>query len=409
MAGKERGESQRALLALGYAMLVGAGSLPLYALTGPGWLSAVEYLAVGLLLAGAALLAGGILGFLFGIPRTQQQDDSNAAVEPGTTSKDNHRIDYRANTNLEQISDWLTKILVGVGLTQLSEIEQGFAALTAAAARGFGGAAHSQIFAGALLAYFTILGFLFGYLWTRLFMAGALRMADQAAIGALMQRVQQATEKAEGTERKLDALQQQAARDAEALALMHRQLNPSPDLPEITQTQLDQAVLQASRPVRVQIFNQAWQVRSENWRDPASKAKMARTIPLLRALIHSDSEKRFHMNHGQLGFALKDKEPPDWAQAEQELSTAIAIRGPWQEKGWLFYELNRAICRIMLDAEFQQGQASSEPNRERILADLRAASHASDLQKIIMDDPVIRQWRSYNKISSKQLRASDNP
>ena len=94
MAGKERGESQRALLALAYAMLVGAASLPLYALTGRGWLNAAEYLAVGLLLAGAALLAGGILGFLFGIPRTQQQDDSAAPVEPGTAGKlDDLRLD----------------------------------------------------------------------------------------------------------------------------------------------------------------------------------------------------------------------------------------------------------------------------------------------------------------------------
>jgi hypothetical protein len=39
---------------------------------------------------------------------------------------------YRPNTNLEQISDWLTKILVGVGLTQLAQVRSGAAVLSEA-------------------------------------------------------------------------------------------------------------------------------------------------------------------------------------------------------------------------------------------------------------------------------------
>src|SRR6266498_647278 len=65
-----------------------------------------QIIGVGLAIAGAALMIGGFLGFLFGIPRT------------GTVIES----DVHGNTNLEQISDWLTKILVGVGLTQISEI-----------------------------------------------------------------------------------------------------------------------------------------------------------------------------------------------------------------------------------------------------------------------------------------------
>jgi len=45
------------------------------------------------------------------VPRSLQEVPS-ANGQPG----------YSGNTNLEQISDWLTKILVGVGLTQLREI-----------------------------------------------------------------------------------------------------------------------------------------------------------------------------------------------------------------------------------------------------------------------------------------------
>ena len=38
------------------------------------------------------------------------------------SSETGKAAEYRVNTNLEQISDWLTKILVGVGLVQLGAI-----------------------------------------------------------------------------------------------------------------------------------------------------------------------------------------------------------------------------------------------------------------------------------------------
>jgi hypothetical protein len=89
-------------------------------------------------------------------------------------------------------------------------------------------------------------GFLFGYLWTRLFLAGALRAADQAAIGMLVVEVQKVTEKAETTERKLEALKKQSELDATALNLAYRQLNPDADLPRATQEELNTAVTSAS-------------------------------------------------------------------------------------------------------------------------------------------------------------------
>ena len=58
---------------------------------------------------------------------------------------------------------------------------------------------------------------------------------------------------------------------------------------------------------------------------------MERTIPIFRALITSDTEKRYHANFAQLGFALKDQRKPAWSEAEEALSRAIAIRS---EKLW---------------------------------------------------------------------------
>ena len=73
-------------------------------------------LGSGLFLAGASTLVGSLAGFLFGVPVRER--------EPGTddTGSANRSIGYRPNTNLEQISDWLTKIIVGIGLVQFPKI-----------------------------------------------------------------------------------------------------------------------------------------------------------------------------------------------------------------------------------------------------------------------------------------------
>lgn len=408
MKAKELTDSQKALRGLAAAMLIGVASVFVYAAQAGGKEQFLAIASVGILLAGASAFVGGSLGFLFGIPRTLQQEGGSlskevnpAGVEPESSAP---RIDYRVNTNLEQISDWLTKILVGVGLTQITKIRDGIESLTAFAAQGLGPQSHSQVFALALLSYSAVLGFLFGYLWTRLFLAGALRVADQAAIGTLVAEVKKATKKAETTERKLEELKQQSELDAAALNLAYRQLNPSPDLPQVTQEQLDTAIAAASRPIKVQIFNQAWQVRGDNWRDVINKPKMERTIPLFRALIHNDVENRYHMNHGQLGFALKDKTQPEWAEAERELTAAIEIRGPWETSGWLFYEFNRALCRIMSDPAFVQDHPSNEDRKTLILQDLRVAVNAEDIGRILRSDPVIQKWMSINSITQKDLR-----
>src|SRR5271166_176498 len=51
-----------------------------------------------------------ILGLVFGVPRARSE------FIAGATER------YAANSNLEQISDWLTKLLVGAGLVQLTSV-----------------------------------------------------------------------------------------------------------------------------------------------------------------------------------------------------------------------------------------------------------------------------------------------
>lgn len=116
-------------------------------------------LGLSLIIALAAVMAGGFLGFLFGIPKSQQRTDSKGE-------------DFQNNTNLEQISDWLTKIIVGVSLIELAKIEKRLIALTKELADGFKDYMtidFAQTYAGSILAFYAVCGFLFMYIWCMLY------------------------------------------------------------------------------------------------------------------------------------------------------------------------------------------------------------------------------------------------
>lgn len=89
----------------------------------PDWKKVLLAIGVASMIASSALAAGVFVGFLFGLPRTLQPGFFLNSSED-KQSKSNHG--YRVNANLEEISDWLTKILVGIGLTQIPGILTAF-------------------------------------------------------------------------------------------------------------------------------------------------------------------------------------------------------------------------------------------------------------------------------------------
>jgi hypothetical protein len=139
----------------------------------------VKVMTTGGMLSGCSVAVGGLLGFLFGIPRTMQQD-----ALPASNTEADRKVGYGVNTNLEQISDWLTKILVGVGLTQIASMPGYLQSLASYFGAGLGSPPEAEAFAAAVIVYFTICGFLFSYLWTRLYFADQLEHhKNQAADG----------------------------------------------------------------------------------------------------------------------------------------------------------------------------------------------------------------------------------
>ena len=74
-----------------------------------------------------------------------------------------------ANTNLEQISDWLTKTIVGVSLVELSKLPPLLDKLARYVASGMSNAGTGATAAAlVIIVCFLSLGFLISYLWTRM-------------------------------------------------------------------------------------------------------------------------------------------------------------------------------------------------------------------------------------------------
>lgn len=364
-------------------------------------------LSVAIVVAGAALLIGGLIGFLFGIPRTLTQDfieaPRNGSNGPTANAANRNRI--QANTNLEQISDWLTKILVGVGLTQIPGILAAVDRLIEKVAPGLGSQSplHGPVresFALALLVYFSVCGFFLGFLWARLYLLRQFREVEVAALQQEVKRIREVD--VSQMRQEVKQVGDQLKIDGNAQILANRQL--SARFPETKREELQDAIQKASQATRKNIFIEAQQVRSANWHH--NPALMERTIPVFEALIASEPE--YHRYYAELGFAIKDMRQPDFQRAENLLTKAIDLREDWHKHGgWTtYYEFNRAICHIQLDPNFRQQQPSQRSRREAIWQDLRQAAAGGVLsqpQDEKITQTVIQSWLAVNNLAPQTL------
>jgi hypothetical protein len=136
----------------------------------------------GILFAGATFAIGVLLGFLFGFPPApssstpQHAAQTSAAAPQGQTLQASSRTASPStsvfeNTNFREISDWLTKVIVGASLVDLTRLPPQVRKLAEYMAEtppyGTLETAGSAAVALAILGYFSSLGVLFGYVWTR--------------------------------------------------------------------------------------------------------------------------------------------------------------------------------------------------------------------------------------------------
>lgn len=115
----------------------------------------LSVLSISAIIALTSTIVGAFIGFIFGIPRTP-------------ASKDSENI--AANTNLEEISDWITKIIVGVSLVQLNQISGGIVAMGNTLAHGMGDHPSAFVFSVSTMIFYFVGGFFLGYLWSRIYL-----------------------------------------------------------------------------------------------------------------------------------------------------------------------------------------------------------------------------------------------
>jgi|ERR1700749_1298010 len=132
--------------------------------------TAVSFFSLGILIAGSAITIGCLIGFIFAIPKSAKNSNTNLTTASHT---------YVANDNLVEVSDWLTKIIVGVSLTQLTHIPKYLESIGQYIAPSIGGTTTGEVAAESIVVYFLICGFLLAYLWTRLFFAELLENSEK--------------------------------------------------------------------------------------------------------------------------------------------------------------------------------------------------------------------------------------
>lgn len=177
-----------------------AGDLAKHATDWTVWAVALFQIVRGvggtLALCAAAGLAGAALGFLFGLPQPPEKTAQPAPSSADKTANPGPQGDrtWRLNSNLMDISDWLTKAIVGVSLFEAQRAFGLFGGKAQLVAQWlFDSRGGSYAVLPAAMAGAAVLGFLFTNLHTQLVVSGLFAEADQYLAKAWPGRVARAT------------------------------------------------------------------------------------------------------------------------------------------------------------------------------------------------------------------------
>lgn len=288
----------------------------------------------GVLVAGAAFIVGVLIGFLFGFPSLSDSQGKPNNPPPKSLLYD---------TNLEQISEWLTKVILGASLVELSKLPPLVSALSryiaaavephnlhvaayaptpqaisAAHAAHLAYIATSAPVATAILGYFWCCGVLYGYIYTKY---------------------------------EVVATAQGRGNDPAALAAVDQWLSdPKGPGDDKTRARMMDLIRNASMSCKVRIF-----LKTEKYRKAGTEDANGRAVPVFQALVEADAQEIFHRNRSQYALALmgrkKDPANPteDWHHALDLLDDAIRIRDRSEDPGWREYEPWRAECESHLN------------------------------------------------------------
>jgi hypothetical protein len=349
-----------------------------------------QVFAAAVLTSAAALVVGALLGFLFALPRYREEESPGQPIRSSRLT---------VNANLEQISDWLTKILVGIGLIELGRIGPGLGNLVTDLGLAFGGSPTARTTAGATLAFYSVMGFLMGYLLTRTLLTQIL---DEFM--SLEQRADQASRLAAHQGQKLVTV----TRAIDVASTMLRGAQGSPE-------ELAQLLKDADESVRSTIFsmvqqqqylNWAWEVEEEADVKLNKQSALIWTIPVLRAFTAAiPNDPKYH---GELGIVLKDAYGLDNPEARRELELAVELASEGYSNdraGWWHYNL--AMILAAEDMRDHPADTSGCRNRDRTLILLRRAAGMSTIITGLIQSLIRKEETKFaaNRVLSNWLEA----
>lgn len=281
------------------------------------------------MIALASSAVGALVGLLFGIPLSRKDREENT---PNSSV-------FRQNTNLEEISDWLTKILLGVGLSQIPYLSSYLKR-----AIDYIQNTNEKALTLTIIIFFLIAGFILGYLLTRLGLPEAFDSLEKKLNAKLRQE----------DENEFNILSQ---------VFLHLSGEKISESGEDIRNILRDSLENAKSTTRINVFYQAHTCRRNHSpflfpdNPDINIYRMSRTIPIFQALIDTHKETEDAINsgepidryYGELGYALKDQETPDWEQAKYNLEKAIEARRYPTNIKW--YEFNLIRCLIKLESQ----------------------------------------------------------
>jgi len=184
-----------------------------------------------LMWAVACLILGTLIGFLFALPKRtnkKNKDDDEPSLLP--------------NTNLQEVSDWLTKIIVGIGLVEFNKISNFIHVQAMEIGKLSQGAdkIDYSMYAMALIIFYSISGFLMGYLGTRLGLSKQMYEADNATLGKLKKDIADINERVQLHE-SISSMITVAERNMASAKFLMENTDQSEEIREKIKRQLDLA------------------------------------------------------------------------------------------------------------------------------------------------------------------------
>ena len=109
-------------------LVVAIASVPFAVASSAG----LRFVGLAILVGATGFTVGGLLGFLFGVPRVSAATSNDTAGENAAGQSV-----VQSNTNLEEVSDWLTKIVVGVSLVEFGKVNDALNGFSAEVNKAF--------------------------------------------------------------------------------------------------------------------------------------------------------------------------------------------------------------------------------------------------------------------------------